>query len=85
MGEPNTFNAIEYIKTHDLSTARIADGFMSRREFHAIILPDLPISETIQDLAWDIINSGYQLEIEDAIMVVHQGIAHLGLDLEGGE
>jgi len=72
--------AIALIRKHKLCTTMIADGFMSRREFHAVILPDLPISDTISDLAWDIINDGYKMPIEDAIQVVRHSINNLNFE-----
>tara|TARA_R110002167_G_C12135979_1_gene599618 strand:- start:57 stop:359 length:303 start_codon:yes stop_codon:yes gene_type:complete len=76
--QPST--AIAIMRKHDLCTTIIADAFMSRREFHAVILPDLPISDTISDLAWDIINDGYKMPIEDAVQVVRHSIVNLDFD-----
>ena len=73
--QPST--AIALIRKHNLCTTMIADGFLSRREFHAVILPDLAVAETIHDLAWDIINDGYKMPYEDAIQVVRHSIINL--------
>ena len=73
--QPST--AIALIRKHNLCTTQIADGFLSRREFHAVILPDLAVAETIHDLAWDIINDGYKMPYEDAIQIVRHSIINL--------
>ena len=69
--------AIALIRKHNLCTTMIADGFLSRREFHAVILPDLAVAETIHDLAWDIINDGYKMPYKDAVQVVRHSIINL--------
>ena len=69
--------AIAIMRKHNLCTTQIADGFMSMRELHAVILPDLTVADSIRDLGWAIINDGYKMPIEDAIQVVRHSINNL--------
>ena len=76
--QPSTAAAI--MRKHNLCTQQIADAFMSIRELHAAILPDLTVADSIRDLAWDIINDGYKMPIEDMIQVVRHSIINLDFE-----
>jgi hypothetical protein len=72
---PTDATALELMRTHNFCTARLVDEFLSMRELHENMFPDLTVDDSIRDVAWDIIRDGVKISLGDAIKVVNHSVA----------